>query len=76
MAKIKDTIKDAIYESSSRNTITYLIRADLLDGEEESLLTLSEDSAETNDAQGTVEYWGEDEDGATWRVHVYDESDD
>jgi len=61
-------VKDAIERSVSHNEIVHLspdtgdIEAICL-----ALLVECDDNVEAN---GVAEYWGEDEDGEPWRVHV------
>lgn len=64
------TAKSAIRESITRDRIVTLdYDADLVD----ELSSLCDDSVE---AYGLTEYWGTDEDGDSWRVHVVDEAVD
>jgi len=63
------TAEQAIKESIRTNTVVHI------DYDAEAVLTLGaecDDNARTQDGEGNGvwEYWGEDEDGSTWRVHV------
>jgi hypothetical protein len=59
-----DTAEELITESITHTTIAHAaFTPDLA----VSLMALSDDSAET---AGVLEYWGTDDDGNAWRVHL------
>lgn len=58
------TAQEAIARSISHNEIVH-VDYDL--GTAEDLMVLCEDHTTGNDEE---EYWGVDDDGATWRVHM------
>jgi antitoxin component of MazEF toxin-antitoxin module len=62
--KMHATAAEAIEASIARNEIT---RCERTDANIEDLLVLCDDSTDSNDES---EYWGSDDEGNEWRVHV------
>lgn len=60
-----ETIKNAIDQSILQNEIVYLDSA--TQDDMDTLLVECDDSVDNGPV---AEFWGEDEDGNTWRVHV------
>ena len=62
--RINATVIDAIDRSISHDEIVYL---DDEPGLRDALLAECDDNVESD---GVAEYWGEDDNGDEWRVHV------
>lgn len=62
-------LRQAIGESANQNKIVCLTALGTLQAE---LLEACDDYAETADEEGKLllEFWGEDEDGNPWRIHL------